>query len=189
MGAHMVRDMNRQPPVIRLEVEPDGGVQLLVEVSLVGTGATRAAGREFVPTSLLPRLREIESGPYDEAVRCTASALLAHHDGANQEEAARLASRTNGWLQNMVRLVERDGPDALITHRYSQSGGNLPRYPRHHPDPMATAPTAVWEEASPAAEAPLITRGSPRGRRATESLAPAEAVGRRRTSDAPTQRT
>lgn len=112
----MVRDMNRQPPQIRSEIGPDGGVRTSVEVDLIGTGATRASGREFVTLSLIARLRQIEDGPYDEAVRCTAAALIAHHNGATQDEATRLASRTGGWLATMLRLVEESCPDALIRH-------------------------------------------------------------------------
>lgn len=165
MSAHMVRDMNRQPPQIRLEIEPDGGVRIWVEVNLVGTGATRVSGREFVPSSMVTRLREIEGGAYDEAVRCTATALIAHHQGATRDEAARLASRSGSWLWRMVKLIQESGPDALIEHEYKESQGRLPRYPEQRLS--AAAAQAPDDRASSTARSPGTRRTAAKQPRAS----------------------
>lgn len=127
--AHVVWDMNGQVPQVTVEVTGGGELQIIVEVSLLGSRATRVSGRKHVSAADAARLRELARGPYGEPVRCTAAALLAFHEGATLELAARIASRMGSWLWTVVKRVQISGADALITLQFKQSEGVFPRFP------------------------------------------------------------
>lgn len=69
-----------------------------------------------------------------ESVRCTASALLAFHDGEALAYAARPASAGESWMWILLHVVRRPGADALIGFAFKERKGGLPRYPAPEAD-------------------------------------------------------
>lgn len=97
-----------------------GDVYLVLEtqVNKRQKHAHRLKAIRALPAETLEVLRELESEEHGGEVALTAGALLLYAQGVCLKEAAAEVGRSGMWLSEVVDLVIKQGPEAIVNRQY-----------------------------------------------------------------------